>query len=136
MKKIFIYLAHPYRHENRITEDTRIYKATLAAGSLIRYGMRNNIEISVLAPVLHNAKIYRGNNFSPEEMNYVFETFDLLLLERADAMVVLKLDGWKESIGVQKEIEFCQIYDIPICYLDYENINNGNILKGIADAAT
>ena len=136
MKKMFIYLAHPYRHESYATENDRITQATLAAGSLIRYGIRSGVEINVLAPVLHNSKIYRDNNFTPQEMWHVFETFDHFMLKKADIMVVLTLEGWKESTGVQAEIKFCQEHNIPIAYLDYANINKSDILKEIADAAT
>ena len=125
----FYYLAHSYRHKDKSVEDERIKKATETAGSLILYGMRTGRDIKVLAPVVHNAPIYRTNNFSPEEMLHVFGTFDFHLLKLADAMIVLTLPGWRESKGVTAEIEFCKANNIPVHYLDYEDRNNDKRLK-------
>ena len=35
-----------------------------------------------------------------------------------DYMIVIKMDGWKESRGVQKEIEYCRSLKKAIVYLD------------------
>ena len=128
---MFIYLAHAYRHKDRAVEDDRIKKSAQVAGSLILYGKNNGVDINVLAPVLHNSTIYRTNDFSPEEMTHVFKTFDFFMLAKADIAVVLTLPGWRESVGVQEEIKFCQEKGIPVRYMNYEDRNDPKKLAAI-----
>jgi hypothetical protein len=40
-------------------------------------------------------------------------------------MIVLKLDGWEQSTGVQAEIEICKKNNILIFFFTYEEILNG-----------
>ena len=123
------YLAHAYRHKDRVVELDRISKATETVGSLIRYGIKNKIEIKVFAPITHNDPVYKTSDFTPEEMKYVFKTFDFHVLGFADAMIILTLPGWKESVGVTGEIEFCKANNKPVHYLDFEDRNNDEKLK-------
>jgi len=46
----------------------------------------------------------------------------LLFLEKCDALFVLQLDGWENSTGVQLEIAYALGKDIPITYLNPEQI--------------
>ena len=46
------------------------------------------------------------------------EPFDREHLERSDEAVVLVLDGWQESRGVQAEIRIARELGKPVRYLD------------------
>lgn len=47
-----------------------------------------------------------------------WSTYCLDLLKRCDSMVVLKLEGWDLSRGLESEIDFCKENHIPISYVD------------------
>lgn len=121
---MFYYLANPYGHKDKTIEDKRVKQITEVAGSLIRYGIANNTKINILSPVIHNSHINKVNNFNRDERMYVFMNFDFDMLARAGAMIVIMLDGWKESMGVTKEIEFCKENNIPIHYFTFDEIIN------------
>jgi hypothetical protein len=38
-------------------------------------------------------------------------------LLRSDKLVVAQMEGWKESVGVQKEIKIARENDIPVEFL-------------------
>jgi hypothetical protein len=46
-----------------------------------------------------------------------WEPFDRHQLERCDEVVVLTLDDWRESVGVQAEIRIAAEYGIPVRYV-------------------
>jgi hypothetical protein len=43
---------------------------------------------------------------------------DRLLVSRCDGIMVAKMDGWKESIGVQDEIQCARELGLPVYYID------------------
>ena len=47
-----------------------------------------------------------------------WERFDREFLEIAERMIVLKLDGWNESTGVQAEIRIAAEMGIPIEFME------------------
>ena len=49
---------------------------------------------------------------------------DKIILAKCDGMVVVTMDGWKESVGVQEEIKFCEENDIPITYMHPIEVND------------
>jgi hypothetical protein len=46
-----------------------------------------------------------------------WEQYDRKFLERCDEVVVLMLDGWEESVGVQAEIRIAGELGKPVRYL-------------------
>ena len=116
MEYYYHYLANPYQG----TEEERHYRAEMTAKvciSLLRKG------IPVLSPIVHNhALIQSLGPFTLEERRQIFLTFDFNLLKHARSMIVLTLDGWKTSYGVQAEIEFCSKQQIPVLYEDPERL--------------
>lgn len=43
---------------------------------------------------------------------------DFALLQFAKKLVVFKMDGWEQSNGVRREIEFAKELNIPVEYID------------------
>ena len=59
----------------------------------------------------------------PIEWDY-WERIDREHLRHCDEVVVLMLDGWRESRGVQAEIDLAIEIDLPIRYLPPSMISN------------
>lgn len=50
-------------------------------------------------------------------------SFDYTFMEICAQIVVLKLDGWEESMGVQREIAFFQSRGLPVRFLEVSDIS-------------
>lgn len=97
-----IYLASPYTHRYKKTQQKRYEQALEVAAALTRSGL------TVYSPIVH---------FHPMAVRHDLPTdfafwrgVNLDMLGRSQKLVVLKLDGWQESAGVQAEIEFATRY--------------------------
>ena len=118
-KKEFIYLASPYTHgdgtkfEDVVVQDTRYLLACQAACALLQNGHY------VYAPIPHTVAIAKCGL----PVGYKFwKEYDHEMLRRLDKLVVLMLDGWKESVGVQDEIAFMAELGKPIEYMEMKDV--------------
>lgn len=108
-EKKIIYLACPYSHPERAMRIYRFEKANEAAGKLISAG-----EI-VFSPISHTHPIFE--TMADISFGWDFwHKFDLAFLEVSKKLIVVKIDGWKESAGVQAEIKIAEKLGIPIEY--------------------
>jgi len=101
-----IYLAIPYKGREYCSfrVSCEISAQLLLAGN------------NVLSPIAHSHMIslYGGlEKHAPSWYEY-----DIELLQRCDALAVVMLEGWKESKGVQMEIEEANRLGMPVIYLD------------------
>ena len=104
-----IYLASPYSHAEPAVRQKRFEMACRAAAQLIRQGK------TVFSPVAHGHAICQLGL----PLDWAFwERHDLTFLKMCDEVVVLKLVGWQESIGVRAEIDAARRMEKPITYLD------------------
>jgi len=103
-----IYLCSPYSHPDPSVREARFDAACLATVELMRAGH------VVFSPIVHGHPLVRFN--LPIEWKY-WERIDREHLRRCDEVVVLMLDGWRESRGVQAEIDLAIEMDLPIRYL-------------------
>jgi hypothetical protein len=110
-----IYLASPYTHSDPSVREARFDAACLATVALVRAGH------VVFSPIVHGHPLVRFD--LPIEWDY-WERFDCEHLRRCDEMVVLMLEGWRESRGVQAEIDLAIEMDLPIRYLPPSTISN------------
>jgi hypothetical protein len=110
-----IYLASPYTHPEASDRQSRFDAACKATTELARCGL------VVFSPIVHGHSLVRIG--LPIEWEY-WERFDHEYLRRCDWMVVLMLDGWQESRGVQAEINLTSKLDLRIDYLSLEMISN------------
>lgn len=93
-----IYVAAPYTHENSIIVDVR-YTSTCA------YVARLLIHKQwAYSPIVHCHHIAKDHNL-PIDAEY-WQDYNLHMLARSDALHVLLLDGWRESVGIRKEVRF------------------------------
>lgn len=106
------YLASPYSHPDPAVRLARFQAACRAAAHLMQIGH------TVFSPIAHSHPIAEH---LPAELLMSWDFWrgqDFPLLELAGEVVVMTLDGWKESRGVQAEIAHAEKHGIPIRYMD------------------
>lgn len=88
----------------------RYIQAARAAAHLTRNG------VFVYSPIAHShpLAVHGGLSGSWDFWQRVARQW----VERCDRLVVLKLDGWLESVGVQAEIEHARSLGKPVEYLE------------------
>jgi hypothetical protein len=110
--KLF-YLATPYSSSDPEMIEHRYKMACSITAQLMKEGFH------VLSPIAHSHAIAVGNDM-PKEFEF-WKVHCLAILSKCDGMIVIMEDGWKESVGVQAEIAYCQQFGKPICYLCNNN---------------
>lgn len=73
----------------------------------------------MFSPISHSHPI--AVNGVPSDWTF-WESFDRRMLSASDELAVLMLDGWRESRGVQAEIELALEMDLPIRYVRPEDV--------------
>ena len=103
------YLASPYSHPDPAVRELRFQAACAATAKLLRDGHL------VYSPVVHGHPLVRYG--LPTDWSF-WERHDRQHLERCDEVVVLKLDGWRESVGVQAELRHAEALGKSVRYLE------------------
>lgn len=103
------YLASPYSHPDPTVRQDRYEKVNAFAARLSK-----EYNITVIEPICSgHAKTHLGLSTSFDYWQKSCELF----LTHSDGMIVLQLDGWDTSKGVQSEIKFAKEWSIPIVYV-------------------
>jgi hypothetical protein len=84
----------------------------------------------VFSPLTHNELLIE---LAPQVPKENWMQFDLTILAICAELYVLKLDGWKESKGVQREIAFAKAKNIAIHEIDPPE--ESNYLSLVRDGA-
>ena len=103
-----IYLCSPYTHADPGVVEQRFDAACRAAAMLIWQGK------TVFSPIAHSHPICRFG--LPGDWEF-WGRHDLEHLAVCDEVVVLKLDGWRESRGVQAEVAQARALGKPVTFL-------------------
>lgn len=104
-----IYLASPYSHPSPCVRINRWNAVCRAAGELMNAG---NIVFSPIAhshPIAVQCDLPTGWDF--------WHAFDRAFIEWADAVVVLQLPGWENSVGIKAEIEIAAEIGKPVEFM-------------------
>jgi hypothetical protein len=110
-----VYLAVPYEHEDPKVMEERFRTVSRAAARLIREG------VLVLCPISHSHPI-KVEGKLPSGWDH-WHKLDTAFMSVCKRMLVLKLPGWKESVGVAGEIEYAKKHDMPVGYLEEDFAN-------------
>lgn len=105
-----IYLASPYSHVDADVRERRYVAACRAAAELMRRGH------IVFSPIAHSHGIAVHGDVG--QAWPAWKEFDLAMLDVCDSVVVLTLDGWQESVGVQEEITYARERGYTVIYWD------------------
>lgn len=103
-----IYLASPYSHPDAMIRRQRFHAACRVAANLLASGM------AVFSPIVHGHPLVRHG--LPTDWSF-WERFDRDHITRCDEVVVLMLDGWRDSVGVAAEIRIAGELGKPVRYL-------------------
>jgi hypothetical protein len=85
--------------------------AARLAGRLLRTG------IVVYSPIAHTHPIAIFSGIDPLDHS-IWLDFDARMMRVCDAIIVAQMTGWRESYGVNHEIEFFRAAGKPVLYLD------------------
>jgi len=103
-----IYLASPYSHPDATVREQRFRAACRATAGLFAAGH------AVFSPIVHGHPLVRHG--MPTDWSF-WEPFDREHLARCDEMVVLTIDGWRESVGVAAETRIARELGKTVRYL-------------------
>lgn len=114
-----LYLASPYSHPDPAVREQRFQAACAATARLLREGHH------VYSPVVHGHPLVRYGLSADWSF---WERHDRQHLERCDEVMVLTLDGWQESIGVQAELRHASVLGKPVRYVEPDGgqVRTGN----------
>ncbi|MGE3807078.1 MAG: DUF1937 family protein [Gemmataceae bacterium] len=104
-----IYLASPYTSPDPRIREHRFREACRMTAALVHAGH------VVFSPVVHSH--FLADYGLPNTWAF-WRGQDTVFLEKADVLVVLMLDGWRESVGVAGEIQIARELGKPIDYLE------------------
>ena len=104
-----IYIAAPY---NDLSESV-INKRMEAVYNMI-YTLAIDKKHAITPLFMHEVV----RRYKMEQSFDFWESYCFDILSRCDSMIVIMLDGWKDSRGVHSEIDYCKNNGIPISYLN------------------
>ena len=110
-----VYLACPYTHPEPHIQAKRFHIASRAALWFMQKGW------IVFSPLSHTIPIEEQSD-GPLGWEAFWQKQDFAMLKRCDRLFVLKIEGWKESVGVRDEIKWAEQLSMPISYIDPEDI--------------
>lgn len=110
MRASYVYLASPYSSPDPAIRHQRFIAACEAGIRLFDMG------ISAFIPVVQSHPIAERMGDRHADHAY-WMAVDLPLLAKAAKLIVLTLDGWRESRGVADKIEFAKDRGIPVEYM-------------------
>jgi len=109
-----IYLACPYIHADRDVIESRVVKASKAAGYFMDKGDR------VYSPITHGH--YINAHMDTQEGDHKFWLNQCYPdVVSAEAVYVLAIQGWNSSKGVRWEVETAFAFNVPVYIVDPTN---------------
>jgi hypothetical protein len=108
-----VYLACPYTHIDPAVRESRFRVATDVAADLIRSGRIVYSPIKMTHPI-DVVLAGHGNTLGSD---YWVE-FDEAFMEMCSEIIVVKLEGWEQSSGIRREVEYFKARKKPIRYID------------------
>jgi len=104
-----IYMASPYSHPDPAVRQWRFDAACRAAARMMRSGM------FIFAPIVHSHPLTLYG--LPGDWGF-WQRYDRAHLERCSEFMVLAIDGWRESKGVQAEMAIARELGVPVRIID------------------
>jgi nucleoside 2-deoxyribosyltransferase len=104
-----LYLACPYTDPDHLVRQERFNLATRAAASLIAKG---HIVFSPIT-MTHPIDIVMAGEWNTLGSDF-WVRFDQAFMERCDEFVLLTIDGWQNSSGIQRELEYFSAAGKPL----------------------
>jgi len=118
------YLANPFTDKNDDVMNERLKKSIDASITLLKN------DIFSFSPIAYNGAWSRDSYQLPVEWAF-WEVYDKTFLDHMNGLLVLQLEGWQNSVGVQAEIEYALNQNMPIIYVTMEDLNNDEMIRSI-----
>lgn len=109
-----VYLASPYTHELEDIRKERYEKVQYATIKLLHKG------IFAFSPIAYNHPML-ANHTLPTTWDF-WEKYDRAFLEKCSELYILTLEGWDKSTGVAAEISIAKELNLPIKYVNIEEL--------------
>lgn len=103
-----IYLASPYSHK-----DPAVVKARFLAVEKVSALLMLR-DYAIFSPIMH-CHVMATKYEMPTDAKY-WQNYNTAFIRKADAMFVLTIDGWEESLGVTQEIGLAEELNLPVQY--------------------
>lgn len=119
------YIASPYSHPDPQVKVERYLAAVKAVAFYMKRGE------FVFSPIVHSHPPATLHDMSGDFE--FWRNYDTEMISKCDKVVVLMLDGWKKSEGVQSEIVIANGLGIPVMFmepasLDHRAVNMENLV--------
>jgi hypothetical protein len=105
-----VYLATPYS-KYRDGIDCAFRDAAALAARLLKLGVK------VYSPIAHTHPIAIYGQLDPLD-HAIWMPFDEAMMTASAALLVAQMQGWRESYGINHEIEFFKAGGKPVFYLE------------------
>lgn len=105
-KDQLIYIGSPYTHPDKSIEQLRHDQVLDITADLLNQGFH------VISPIVHCHPLSVKHNMRGDFE--FWKKYNFALLGKCDVLLVVTLDGWKESVGLKTEIEFAQDNGISV----------------------
>lgn len=121
------YLASPYSHPSFAVREQRFRDACRATARLLASG------ITVFSPIVHGHPLV--DHGLPTDWPF-WEPYDREHLVRCDGVLVLMLDGWRDSVGVAAEIRIAGELGKPVRYLTLDGTGSPTLAHVAKEVAS
>ena len=104
------YLASPFKSSQQAIERLRFMAVAKCSGMLAAQG------VCAVSPILngYTMRAHMGFNQMTEDD---FKAWDHVLMPRCNGILVLQLEGWKESVGLSDELDHFAERHAPVAYI-------------------
>jgi len=109
MTKGIVYLAIAYSHKNPRIREIRYEIANIISAYLM------NLGVVIFSPITHSHPLAAYN--LPTGWDY-WKSQDLSYLTVCESIIAVTLDGWKESIGLQDEVNIMKDMGKKVSFFD------------------
>lgn len=104
-----IYLASPYSRPDAFVREQRYLQAAKATVHLLHK------REWVYSPIVHCHTIAQLGDL-PKDFDF-WRDYNFAMLEKADKLLILRVEGWENSVGVKAEIAHASQLNKPVEYL-------------------
>lgn len=105
-----IYLATPYSHPDPAVRESRFHLACLIAGRMMANGELVFCPIAHSHPIAEKAELPKGFEY--------WERFDRTMIRACSKVVICKMEGWTESVGIAAEIRIAEELHKPVEFIE------------------
>lgn len=116
-----VYLGSPYHSTEERIRRQRVKKVQEA----LAYFANNTDNLCIYSPISHWSGVADSHEL-PHDFRFWLQQ-DFHMIRVSTALWILTIDGWKESYGLEQEMEFAESISKPIVYV--EETDTGFVLR-------